>query len=476
MVSLMPDSLSSVENAVNGIDTPTVCPFDFANLNGPAPASVVLADFGCEPYEKLPRSYCLPISDCRPWLAVPDEVRWLHPDRSTCVTSLVGSYDPPRVLVPAPVLVASTTSAAAPEFSSLAATPAPNVQPQAATRTVTFPTEPSNSIVSKSKYIPNLDDPGLEIVPDKEKAFSQSSMLGNPEPSGKGLGSKDPPVISLPVLGLALKYIIVVGPSTFSAGENAASFERQDSTVASNGMVDGDARIAFSVFQILGAANGDEKSEKTFPSTEAPPGPGPKEIFANQITPSVVISVEQTMTPGDLLTDSGKALSVPSIKPEPNNAMPVITVGSSYYQADSAGNYIIYGRTVTPGETLTVSGKAISALSIGPVPDNALPVITIGASTYKANSGGNYIINGKTLTPGRELAISQNIIPTLLLSGSTVPLPIIIIGSKTYTANLADQTQAATSVDGAAASKAMMSNMARANPLPNLPADSHSAL
>lgn len=311
MVSLMPDSLSSVENAVNGIDTPTVCPFDFANLNGPAPASVALADFGCEPYEKLPRSYCLPILDCRPWLAVPDEVRWLYPDRSTCVPSLVGSYDPPRVLVPAQVLVASTTSAAAPEFSSPAATPAPNVQPQAATRTVTFPTEPSISIVSKSKYTPNLDDPGLEIVPDKEKAFSQSSMLGNPEPSGKGLGSKDPPVISLPVLGLALKSgepsqndpaplpnaitiqfhsvngnnIIVVGPSTFSTGENAASFERQDSTVASNGMVDGDARIAFSAFQILGAANGDEKSEKTFPSTEHPPGQAPKKFLQIKIRP-----------------------------------------------------------------------------------------------------------------------------------------------------------------------------------------------
>lgn len=90
IVSVMPNFFSSVKNTVNFHTSPTVRPFNFANLNNLAPASVALAEFGCKPYERRPLSDCLPILEHRPWLAVPDEVLWLHPDWSTCVPSLVG--------------------------------------------------------------------------------------------------------------------------------------------------------------------------------------------------------------------------------------------------------------------------------------------------------------------------------------------------------------------------------------------------
>lgn len=90
IVSVMPNSFSSVKNTVNFHTSPRVRAFNFANLNNLAPASVALAEFGCKPYERRPLSDCLPILEHRPWLAVPDEVLWLHPDWSTCVPSLVG--------------------------------------------------------------------------------------------------------------------------------------------------------------------------------------------------------------------------------------------------------------------------------------------------------------------------------------------------------------------------------------------------
>lgn len=43
IVSVMPNSFSSVKNTVNFYSTPTVHAFNFANLNNLAPASVALA-------------------------------------------------------------------------------------------------------------------------------------------------------------------------------------------------------------------------------------------------------------------------------------------------------------------------------------------------------------------------------------------------------------------------------------------------
>lgn len=85
--------------------------------------------------------------------------------------------------------------------------------------------------------------------------------------------------------------------------------------------VDGDKRPG-------GAANGDEASEKTFLSTEPPPGP-PQRNFYKSKHALVLISVKQTVIPEDLLKDSCKVIFVFSLKPASSNAMSLI--GLSYY-------------------------------------------------------------------------------------------------------------------------------------------------
>lgn len=63
----------------------------------------------------------------------------------------------------------------------------------------------------------------------------------------------------------------------------------------------------------------------------------------------MLISVKQTVIPEDLLKDSCKVVFVLSRKPASNNAMSLI--GLSYYPESFVGNYIIYSKTLSAGES-----------------------------------------------------------------------------------------------------------------------------
>lgn len=63
----------------------------------------------------------------------------------------------------------------------------------------------------------------------------------------------------------------------------------------------------------------------------------------------MLISVKQTVIPEDLLKDSWKVVFVLSLKPASNNAMSLI--GLSYYPESFVGNYIIYSKTLSAGES-----------------------------------------------------------------------------------------------------------------------------
>ncbi|KAK4539420.1 hypothetical protein LTR36_010941 [Oleoguttula mirabilis] len=130
----------------------------------------------------------------------------------------------------------------------------------------------------------------------------------------------------------------------------------------------------------------------------------------------------------------------------------VVTVGGTTISlANGATEVVINGRT----STLDVSGSATSAAV-------NLPLITLGSQTFTANAATQFSFGpSATLTPGGVVTVSGTTVSlangatevvingrtsTLEISGSSTPvpgaaanIPLITIGSQTFTANAATQ-------------------------------------
>ena len=189
----------------------------------------------------------------------------------------------------------------------------------------------------------------------------------------------------------------------------------------------------------------------------------------------------QTLNPGSAITVSGTPISLaPSASaivvagitqalmsfPVPTSpALPLLTIGSSVYIANSASQYIIGSQTLSPGSAITLSGTSISltpsatALVIAGITQTlstlsnsvtaAPPLITIGSSTYTANSASQYILGGQTLSPNSAIIVHGVTISLagntdVIIGTSTIPLhsqtlslttelPLITIGSAIIT-------------------------------------------
>lgn len=124
ITSLDPNELSSVDYDGNSRS------FNFADLDGPVPSSIL-----SEECEGNPISECQPLIDVYyPFLSIPpDQVRDLDPRWKYCEVALYGIYDPPRLLVPASVLVDPTPTPNKP--ANLPVWPAATVGPQGAKNT-----------------------------------------------------------------------------------------------------------------------------------------------------------------------------------------------------------------------------------------------------------------------------------------------------------------------------------------------------
>ena len=142
----------------------------------------------------------------------------------------------------------------------------------------------------------------------------------------------------------------------------------------------------------------------------------------------------QTLTPGGLVTFAGTPISLmPSASGvvvgsttswlvPPAQSIPVVTVGSSAYTANSASDFVINGQTLAPGSVITVSGTAISLLpsasgivvgsstSLFPTPAPMAPAVTLGSQVYTADTASRIVISGQTLAPGSVITISGTLI------------------------------------------------------------------
>ena len=165
------------------------------------------------------------------------------------------------------------------------------------------------------------------------------------------------------------------------------------------------------------------------------------------INPSAVQIGGQTLSAGaPAITSNGNFFSVGpagnliagTVGAPGASAAPVLAFGGSSITANSAGAFVVAGQTLTPGGQIQVSGTPIALPSAGNVAivggvtqslANAVvtpaPVITVGSSTYTANSAGQFIIAGQTLTSGDSIQVS----------GTPISLPtnspnIAIVGGK----------------------------------------------
>ncbi|KAL8791118.1 MAG: hypothetical protein Q9195_006062 [Heterodermia aff. obscurata] len=94
-----------------------------------------------------------------------------------------------------------------------------------------------------------------------------------------------------------------------------------------------------------------------------------------------------------------------------------ITFEGSTYTVNAAGDFLIAGQTLTPGGVITVDGTPISYDAGGTdvvvgsetqyfaTGANYGSTITFEGSTYTANSAGDFLIAGQTLTPGGAITV-----------------------------------------------------------------------
>ena len=284
--------------------------------------------------------------------------------------------------------------------------------------------------------------------------------------------------------------IVIAGSTTALSPTNAPGFTLAAELVTANRasryvaggqtLVPGGPAVTVSGTRLSLAPNGAQvivgSSTIALGPTFTPPhSPSPLTLGSHIYTvnsKSEYIIAGQTLTPGGLaITVLGTRLSLaPSatqvivgsstIGLGPTFTPPPLTVGSQTFTANSASDYIIDGQTLVPGApAITISGTPISLApaatqavighsTIALTPATTSPLLTFGSRTFTANSAADYIIDDQTLTPGAPAITISNTPISLapdaseaVIGGNTETLrsgptlPLIVIGSQTFTAN-----------------------------------------
>lgn len=395
LLSLNQNAISSIRSIHQPANT-----FNFADLNKPYSPDVILQMCWPEPSE-----YCyVGIDDIyNPRLVVPEEIRVLDPAWKDCAPDWLGSYDPPRILVPAQVLVQPSSAADNVEATSLPATPAHTVRPQRAASTTKLDAE---MITSTSLTSPTKSRSGNEM-PVTSSSSKISSVIAPPNQS---LPALDPPDQKT--------YVKNTPAASYSVNEaSSKNLPGQNKNQPTNAM-----------------------SAPDLPSVDSLPLNDPTDAL-----PSITVEsqgftadpashdINQNLTPGGEITVSGTPINVPPLRLSVGNSphsLPVIVIESQSFTANSISQYIINSQTLNPDGQITVSGTPISAPKAIFTPKPTLPPIVIGFKTYNANSASQYIISSQTFTPDGEIFVPGTPVSLLPVFPSA---SAIAIGSLTKT-------------------------------------------
>jgi hypothetical protein len=198
------------------------------------------------------------------------------------------------------------------------------------------------------------------------------------------------------------------------------------------------------------------------------------QVYTAQADSAFVVD-GNTLTRGGVITVSGTKVSyvnegtavvvngqTQALAQAGSTSAPVVTIGGQQYTARTGSNFVINGATLIPGGQITVDGTTISLADGGTTAvvngvtqivskgsTGSEVVLSIGARTYTAGSGPNFVIGGQTLIPGQAVsfdgtsvslasggsAVVVNGVTQTLSSGSpTEAAAVLTIGGQTYTA------------------------------------------
>ncbi|OWP03911.1 hypothetical protein B2J93_5870 [Marssonina coronariae] len=182
---------------------------------------------------------------------------------------------------------------------------------------------------------------------------------------------------------------------------------------------------------------------------------------------SLFIIADQTLAPGSSITlGSGPSATVVALQTSAPTAVlvvgdssftlkatgaPVITIGSLTLSADSASRFVFEGQTLAPGSRLTIgSGASTTVIALQTsepgtvlVIENSSatlarpatpppPALTIGSSTFSADSASRYMIEGQTLAPGSSITIGSGA-ATTVIALHTGAGPVLVVGGSSAT-------------------------------------------
>lgn len=244
---------------------------------------------------------------------------------------------------------------------------------------------------------PARDPPINDVSPESPPGHDPPAKNPNSvDPPPRDLSIKDSPAektletdVKEPFVTIARLFttnndkVVIIGSATLSAGESAATVWRQPISVGDDGIIIGDKKVEYSTF---------EHSEAS-------------------------LTVGTDLQKGvPILTADGKtflaarALVLSETAPS-SSILPLLTIESNIYTANTGGEYVVEGHTLTPAGSITVSGEVISLdssasnLIIGGSTKalariTSLPILTTGPQSYSATNGGKYHIGGHVLTAG----------------------------------------------------------------------------
>ena len=150
-------------------------------------------------------------------------------------------------------------------------------------------------------------------------------------------------------------------------------------------------------------------------------------------------SVKQAQTPQHAV--NGAKSQSAGLNPSSISNTPTITVDHSTYTLKAFSRFVIGGHTLRPGRVITVDDTSVSyAVNSGvivvgsstkllhnpktskPSEVGAEPTLVFGGTTFTADASSDFVIGGKTLTPGGILTVHGTPI-ALVASGSGTVAP-----------------------------------------------------
>ena len=371
-------------------------PFNYSNLPCP-PQSLIDAQHSADEL-----GFMLPDRPgYAPIIAPPLAIQNIEPEWHDCTTQF--AFDPPRTLVPASALVPSPTPATQeksnePATAHLATLDPPPIQ------TLLAGSPPIKSSPNSDTEPSGPADPP-NVPPDVPATASQNPPDSNQSPPKDSLDQYNDPSNR---------------PAEFHEGSDPPGqpiddppLHGQDSEVG-----DGVQATPATIPGILWAGSAyysDSSGQFNLPGIGIIKPDGVPVTTGNAIY-SLAPSATAIISNGVLIP----ILLITAAFNPSAQATPVLTFGGSAYVADSASKFSISGQVLTPGSTITIAGtKIFLALDaspavidgstqslVNPTATDAL-FLTLAETSYTANSRGDFIIAGQTLTKGGVVTLDS---------------------------------------------------------------------